>query len=263
MKRYCLFVGALLLAGSAWAEAPTSSLIPIARPGSVDAVARTSAQPTSTIETTRAARSPVPKSRPGGLRQRLKRLVSGQRSQPNSVTLSRKGSVCGVPEIRGESIAPIPGRIKGCGVADPVKVTAVAGVALSTPITVDCTTAQALNSWVDQGVKPAVGRKGGGVASLKIAAHYACRTRNHKPGAKISEHGRGRAVDISAINLADGTVLPVLGGWRDKTAGPILRKVHQAACGPFGTVLGPNADRHHQDHFHFDTARYRSGTYCK
>jgi len=39
--------------------------------------------------------------------------------------------------------------------------------------------------------------------------------------------------------------------------------MHRAACGPFGTVLGPNADRFHQDHFHFDTARHRSGPYCR
>jgi len=25
----------------------------------------------------------------------------------------------------------------------------------------------------------------------------------------------------------------------------------------------PNANRFHRDHFHFDTARYRSGSYCR
>jgi hypothetical protein len=42
-----------------------------------------------------------------------------------------------------------------------------------------------------------------------------------------------------------------------------MRRMHRGACGPFGTVLGPEADRYHQDHFHFDTARYRSGSYCR
>ena len=45
--------------------------------------------------------------------------------------------------------------------------------------------------------------------------------------------------------------------------GKALKKMHKIACGPFGTVLGPNANRFHRDHFHFDTARYRSGSYCK
>ena len=32
--------------------------------------------------------------------------------------------------------------------------------------------------------------------------------------------------------------MTVLRGWRDGTQGPILRQMHKAACGPFGTVLG-------------------------
>ncbi len=35
---------------------------------------------------------------------------------------------------------------------------------------------------------------------------------------------------------------------RDEAQGPILQKLHRAACGPFGTVLGPNSDRFHQNH---------------
>lgn len=42
-----------------------------------------------------------------------------------------------------------------------------------------------------------------------------------------------------------------------------MRSAHKKACGPFGTVLGPNADRYHQDLFHFDTARYRNSPYCR
>ena len=99
--------------------------------------------------------------------------------------------------------------------------------------------------------------------SIKVVAHYACRTRNNKKGARISEHGKGRAVDIAAINLNDGSQMTVLNGWRSAKNGPALKRMHKAACGPFGTVLGPNADRYHQDHFHFDTARYRSGPYCR
>ncbi len=176
---------------------------------------------------------------------------------------SAKGSVCGVNEIKGQKIAPIRGSIRGCGVADPVAVTSVSGVALSTPARVDCGTAKALNAWVANSLKPTVGKLGGGVSSLRVAAHYACRTRNNKRGARISEHGKGRAIDISAINLRNGQTITVLEGWNRKVEGQILRKVHKGACGPFGTVLGPNSDRYHRNHFHFDTARYRSGPYCR
>ncbi len=96
-----------------------------------------------------------------------------------------------------------------------------------------------------------------------MIASYSCRTRNSKPGARLSEHAFGHAVDVSGVVLRDGTKLTVLDHWRSSRYGKILKAMHRAACGTFGTVLGPNADRYHQDHFHLDTARYRSGAYCR
>ncbi len=127
----------------------------------------------------------------------------------------------------------------------------------------DCGTARALNSWVETGLRPAVKRYGGGVSGLRVVAHYACRTRNSQKGAKLSEHGKGKAIDIAGIKLQNGGEITVLAGWNDRKEGKILRKAWKSACGPFGTVLGPNSNRFHLDHFHFDTASYRSGPYCK
>jgi hypothetical protein len=110
---------------------------------------------------------------------------------------------------------------------------------------------------------PTVGRTGGGVANLRVVASYACRTRNSQAGARLSEHARGNAIDIAGIGLADGSELTVLSDWGSGREGRILRQLHAEACGPFGTVLGPNSDRFHRDHFHFDTATYRSGRYCR
>jgi hypothetical protein len=178
-----------------------------------------------------------------------------------SVDYASSGMLCGIPGLEGEAIDPIEGRVDGCGLEDGVSVTAVSGVRLSTPARIDCTTARALKTWVDTGIKPAVGTRGGGVESLRIAASYVCRPRNSQSGARISEHGRGRAVDVSGIILRDGSELTVL---RDWTRTPkVMKAVHGSACGPFGTVLGPKSDRFHQDHIHVDTARYRSGPYCR
>lgn len=173
-----------------------------------------------------------------------------------------KGAICGDPDIQGEEIGRVRGKLNGCGVQNAVRVRSVAGVTLSQQSVMDCGTATALKKWINKGAKPAVGSRGGGLSGLKIAAHYSCRTRNNKAGAKISEHGKGRAIDISGLTLNDGRTITVLDGWngRDRKT---MRRAHKAACGPFGTVLGPNADRYHQDHFHFDTARYRSGSYCR
>jgi len=174
----------------------------------------------------------------------------------------RKGSVCGDISIQGEKVGTVPAKQAGCGAENAVRVRSVAGVTLSQPAVMTCETAQALNTWVDEGLQPAFRRRNK-VVSLRVAAHYACRTRNNRPGARISEHGRGKAIDISGFTLASGELVTVAKGWRDKGFGKRLRKAWSAACGPFGTVLGPEADRHHRDHFHFDTASYRSGPYCR
>ncbi|MCK0168022.1 extensin family protein [Jannaschia sp. S6380] len=172
------------------------------------------------------------------------------------------GGLCGRPSLQGAPIAPVTGP-GACGIPDAVRVTHVAGLALSRPARMDCTTAQALDDWVRAGVLPAVGRTGGGAVALDVAAGYACRTRNSRAGARLSEHARGHAIDISGIRLANGGQISVLRDWNRGGAGQILRTLWKAACGPFGTVLGPDSDPHHRDHFHFDTARYRSGAYCR
>jgi hypothetical protein len=87
---------------------------------------------------------------------------------------------------------------------------------------------------------------------------YACRGRNNQPGQRLSEHGRGRAVDVGGLTLVDGSQISVLADW----PGRGLREMHAAACGPFSTVLGPEANAFHRNHLHLDTARGR-GPYCR
>ena len=174
-----------------------------------------------------------------------------------------KGAVCGDPDIQGVPMGRITGQIGGCVIDRAVGVRSVGGVVLSQRSTMDCKTAKALKSWVESGMKPAIGNRGGGVARIKVAAHYACRRRNNASSGKLSEHGKGRAIDISGFTLRDGTKITMLKHWNSTSYRKVLRTMHRKACGPFGTVLGPNANRFHLDHFHLDTARYRSGPYCR
>ncbi|MDG4648283.1 extensin family protein [Roseibacterium sp. SDUM158017] len=211
---------------------------------------------------TAPSRSLRPSGRPEGLervtRAAAARLTPGRVTQPGT-----HGALCGIPGLVGERLQPITGRASGCGIAEPVRLREIDGVALTTPATISCDTARALRTWVREGLVPTVGRTGGGVRNLRVVASYACRTRNSQSGARLSEHARGNAIDIAGIGLADGSELTVLDDWRGGREGRILRRLHQAACGPFGTVLGPNSDRFHRDHFHFDVASYRSGSYCR
>lgn len=239
----------LALTLPAWAEAPVQSLRPVARPDVAQQAAP--APPAAILAPLQRSLRPV--KRPRSVRRKAK-----QRAAQISA-----GSVCGDPRLQGVPVGMVTGKIAGCGVADAVRLRSVSGVALSQHAVLDCTTARTLRTWVDKTLKPSVGRRGGGVARIRVAAHYACRTRNSQKGARISEHGKGRAIDISGVRLRDGTEIMVLTGWGSGKYGRLMRQLHKGACGPFGTVLGPESDRFHKDHFHFDTARYRSGSYCR
>lgn len=258
-------------AQDAQAEAPGKSLRPVARVQAVPGPTAVTVAP-KVIEVQGAEPESDPAT--GAAQQKTRKGLFGilrpkARTKRVSIFASKKrralekGKVCGDLDLQGSVVGRVPGRIRGCGVNDAVKLRSVSGILLSQQSVMDCGTAKALKHWVEQGVKPALGRRGGGVSQIKVAAHYACRTRNNQKGTRISEHGKGRAIDISAFYLADGSEISVLkhwgGGWRGKS----LRQMHKLACGTFGTVLGPNANRFHRDHFHFDTARYRSGTFCR
>lgn len=213
------------------------------------------------------ARSLLPRPRPPAAAARFVRQQSRASERTARAPSGGGGAdrgLCGVRALEGRRLARITSSTRGCGVAEPVSVTRVHGVPLSQPATLHCDMARALGDWVDDALLPAVGRRGGGVSELTVIAHYACRTRNNRRGARISEHGRGMAIDIAGYELRDGERVRVIEDYRSGRHRRDLREMYREACGTFTTTLGPDADRYHQDHFHFDLARHRGGgTYCR
>ncbi|NJM29493.1 MAG: extensin family protein [Rhizobiales bacterium] len=153
----------------------------------------------------------------------------------------------------------------GCQVPNPYSVRSIAGVHFSQPATLNCGMVAPVHDWMENTVQPAAGNAfGERVVSVDIAASYSCRPRNNKRGAKMSEHGYGNALDISAFTLESGKKVTVLGDWGGGKDGRFLREIRGEACGQFATVLGPGSDRHHRDHFHLDLQQRRSGkAYCR
>jgi hypothetical protein len=259
----------LVLAIAGAASAQEASKRPVGRPGAtvngtVDVRIDTSGsihQPARSPEATalvdrtqsQLAQSLRPEPRP-------RRIERAGREQQQ---VRAKGAVCGDPDIQGELIGRVKGEMEACGLTAAVRVRSVSGIALSQRSVMDCPTAAALKSWIETTAKPTLRREGGGLKSLRVAAHYACRGRNNQPDAVVSEHGRGKAIDISAVVLRDGSQISVLKGWDARETSKLMRRLHAEACGPFGTVLGPEADRHHKDHMHFDTANHGNGPYCR
>ncbi|MCB1396898.1 MAG: extensin family protein [Rhodobacteraceae bacterium] len=181
-----------------------------------------------------------------------------ERRADSAERLRRKGAVCGDIDIQGDVVGRVPSEVQGCGIKEAVRIRSVAGVTLSHTALLNCETAKALKTWVVKGVQPAF-RGQGKVAQLQVAASYSCRPRNNVRGAKLSEHGKGNAIDISAFILSSGKEMSVLSSYaRNNPLGASRR----AACGIFGTVLGPGSDRYHSNHFHLDVARHRGGPYC-
>lgn len=259
-------IGMMLSAAQvALAADPTASLRPVPRGGEASVQPVTLAPSGAIAQPEQDASQESARQRNGlfsSLRPlfRTNKVAREGRAQKR---LREKGAVCGDLDIQGETIGRVTGKLRGCVIENAVRVRSVSGIGLSQKAVMDCNTAGALKNWLEGAAKPALSKKGGGLKTLRVAAHYACRTRNNQKGAKLSEHGKGRAIDISAFKLADGTEVSVLTGWNARRYSQAMRRMHKGACGPFGTVLGPNANRFHRDHFHFDTARYRSGTFCR
>ncbi len=160
-----------------------------------------------------------------------------------------------------------------CGLTQPFMVGALAGdnVQLDTVATLDCPMVAALDEWVEKVVQPtAQARFGQTVAQIDTMGSYSCRGMNNQPGAKVSEHAFGNAIDIAGFRLADGRRITVVRDWTrgDEQDQAFLRDVHAGACETFTTVLGPGANVFHYNHIHVDLATHGGGTrgarhYCK
>jgi len=127
-------------------------------------------------------------------------------------------------------------------------------VTLAPEAELNCAMTDRLDGFVEAVIEPAAREiLETELVELGIAGSYVCRPRNGQAGAKQSEHGKANAIDIARFVMADGRTISVAEHWSsDGAEADFLRTVHEAACGPFHTVIGPDGDDYHQDHFHLD-----------
>lgn len=200
------------------------------------------------IPRSQAPRTEAPGARPG--------MASIERPETRQCL-----AVLGAEGIR---FRPLPDRTfeGGCTALGSVQL-----LDIGTPVTnlgaMTCPLARTFAGWTRDAVQPAArARLGIGVARIETFGTYSCRPVNGQSGARLSEHGRANAVDVSAFVLADGRRITVLAGWNgsDADVRRFLREVHQAGCRRFNVGLGPDANALHRDHFHFDLGK---GPYCR
>jgi hypothetical protein len=259
--KLCLFTLTLVLA-----TLPLSSLV------EAKSNAPASPQPNSK----RAAAPAKPKSLPPGevstspwtdaqvsaAKAKCTEMLSGVRLDFEPLTPIHQG-LCGTP-------API--LVRSFGVDEKVE--------LDPPATVSCELARALSVWVKDVQREAKELLGSAVVKLQ-ASSFACRNIYNRKGPPLSQHALANALDLTGFVLASGEYITVQGNWRKRTTSSVklanaggslpalldslepksefVRNVHEKACGIFATVLGPRANKAHDDHFHLDMKQRLSG----
>lgn len=160
-------------------------------------------------------------------------------------------------------IEPLPqiSGANGCGIDDPVRLSAVVGkdkvrIPITPPATLRCPMAEALAHWIREDVAPAAASLGAPLGGVANFDSYECRGRNRVFGAKISEHGKGNAIDVRSITLANGKTYELTD---IAVAKDMRERLRASACARFTTVLGPASDGFHENHVHVDLAERRSG----
>jgi len=119
-----------------------------------------------------------------------------------------------------------------------------------------CEMAEQLTLWVRDDIAVRVAKSGLTLASVETYDDFSCRGRNRVFGAKLSEHGKGNAVDIRSITFTDKKSVLLT----DKTfAKDVRTDLRASACARFTTVLGPGSDGYHEEHVHLDLIQRRGG----
>ncbi len=213
-----------------------------------------------------------------------------ERWSPKEISDGLKTCLKALASIEAD-VEPLPPIREGaCGIAAPVKLRSLGGeekVTFKPPVTINCPMVVAMERWLD-GVQPAARSAFGSPVAQIVGSSYACRNVYNRDQARLSQHAFGNAFDLPSFVLASGRRVHVVLGWgstardqrpmlvpvvakpepqmdraedeenqpaqkrTDTAEAKFLRRVHKEACAHFSTVLGPEVDSVHRDHFHLD-----------
>lgn len=162
-----------------------------------------------------------------------------------------------VKTVEASSITIGPQPDARCVVVEAVQLTGLqlrdgSKVAFPDKPTLACTTAEVFAAYVRDLLVPlAKGSYGSPIEAIWTGPGLDCRTRDHVPGAKLSAHAEGLAVDVAQVRLTDKRMFEVGRPKGDVDAG-FETAARAGACGYFHTALGPGSDAFHETHWHFD-----------
>ena len=150
---------------------------------------------------------------------------------------------------------------EACGGRDMVELDAVLlpnhkRVEIQPAAVLRCAMAESFAAWVRDEVSARITVLGAALRGVENYDSYECRGRNRVPDAKLSEHGKGNAIDVRAFILADGRRIELTD---TAVAKPLREELRKTACHLFTTVLGPGADSRHNGHIHLDILERNHG----
>ena len=128
------------------------------------------------------------------------------------------------------------------------------GVRLSSSFLASCPVAVAFALFERHGLQPAAQRAfGQAVVQVDHLGSFACRNVYGRKEGRRSQHASANALDIAGFRLADGQRIEVLRDWPGEgVKAKFLREVQAGGCDSFNTVLGPDYNAAHRNHFHLD-----------
>jgi hypothetical protein len=148
-----------------------------------------------------------------------------------------------------------------CGGRDMVRLDAVVlpdhrRVEVNPTAVLRCAMAESFAAWVRDETSAHIATLGA-QRGIETYGSYECRGRNGVSDAKLSEHGKGNAIDVRALVLAGDRRIELT----DETvAKPLREALRDSACHRFTTVLGPGADSYHNNHIHLDILERTHGS---
>lgn len=150
-------------------------------------------------------------------------------------------------------------RDRGCAIANAVQVDRFAGVELNAPLLASCPLALATVRYLERVVQPAAAdHLSRPVIALEHRGGFSCRSVRGLNGGPLSEHAYANAIDVFKFVLEDGLPVTVEHRWDGGNGtGAFLAEVGRRAGRHYSTVLGPDDDARHADHFHLGLGRPR------
>ncbi|MDO9521815.1 MAG: extensin family protein [Pseudohongiella sp.] len=149
--------------------------------------------------------------------------------------------------------------VENCPLTNVVRVRST-GVEFNSSFTLTCPLLVRWLMFEQQKLQPlALQNFGSRLSSIEHYGTFACRNVYSREQGRRSQHATASAFDVATFRFESGAIADVLTHWDNvdhPNSSAFLRDVHSSACNYFGTVLGPDYNAPHANHFHLDTSSF-------